>query len=77
MNFIIKRPRIADIKNAGRFPTPQGMRHIPRETNVGVPAEWSGGAIFSNIGKVTLNPDIELITGMAVVRKRIVGGKAY
>jgi hypothetical protein len=42
-----------------------------------VSAEWSGGAIFSNIGKVTLNPDIELITAMAVIGKRIVGWKAY
>ena len=75
MNFIIKRPWIADIKNAGRFPTLQGVRHIPRETNVGVPAERRGGAIFSNIGKVSLDPDIEFVTGMAVVGKRKVGGE--
>ncbi len=76
MNFIIERPRIADIKNAGRFPTPQGVWYIRRETNVGVPAERSGGAIFSNRGKVTLDPDIELITGMAVVGKRRVSARS-
>jgi hypothetical protein len=77
VDFIIERPRIADIKHAGRFPTLQGVWHIPRETNVGVPAERRGGAIVSNIGKVPLDPDVELITGMAVVGKRIVGGEAY
>ena len=58
MNFIIERSRIADVENAGRFATPQGVRHIPRQTNIGVPAERCRGAIVGDIGKVPLDPDI-------------------
>ena len=76
VNLIIKGPRIADVKHAGGFSTAQGVRHIGRETDVSLPAERGGGAIFSNIGKVPLDPDVDLITGMAVVGKREVGGKA-
>jgi hypothetical protein len=35
-----------------------------------------GRPIVRNIGKVTLQPDIQLITGMAVIREGIVGGEA-
>jgi hypothetical protein len=49
MNFIIKGARIADVKHAGRFVTPQGVWHIPREPNVSVPAERGRRAIGSDI----------------------------
>src|SRR5678815_828348 len=48
-------------------------RHVPRETNIGMPAERCRGAILCDIGKVPLDPDIELVTGMDVVGKGIVG----
>jgi hypothetical protein len=52
------------------------MRHAPWKTNVALPAEIGGGAIFCDIGKVPLDPDIELVTGMAVVWEGIVSGEA-
>src|SRR5215510_6250958 len=75
VNCIIERPRIADIKNARRFPTPQGVWHIPRQANVGVAAERRHSAIGRDIGKVSLDPDIEFVTRMAMVGKCIMGGK--
>ena len=73
MNFIIERSCIADVEHAGRFATPQGVRHVPWQTNIRVPTERCRGAILCDIGKVPLDPHIELVTGMAVVRKGIVG----
>jgi hypothetical protein len=77
MNFIVERSRIADVKNAGRFPTSQGVWDIPRQPNIGLPAERRRGAIGRDIGKVPLDPDIELMTGMTVVGKRRVRGEAH
>jgi hypothetical protein len=77
MNCIIERARIADVKDAGCFATPQGVRHVPRQPNVGLPAERRRGAIGRDVGKIPLDPDIELITRMTVVGKRIVRGEAH
>ena len=47
--------------------------NIGREINIGVTTQRGSGPIFGNIGKVPLNPDIELVTGMAMIGKRIIG----
>jgi hypothetical protein len=53
------------------------VRHASWKTDVALPAQIGGGAICSDIGKIPLDPDIELVTGMAVVGKRIVRGKTH
>src|SRR5262245_4299051 len=71
----IEWPCIADIKHAGHVATPQGVWYVPRQTNVGVPAEWCGGAIGRDIGKVPLDPDITLVTCMAMHGKGRASGE--
>src|SRR5688572_15910898 len=52
------------------------MRHTAGQTDVRLSAERRGRPIGCDIGKVPLQPDIQLITGMAMVGKRIVGRQA-
>jgi hypothetical protein len=73
VDFIIKWPCIADVKYTGSSPTAQCVWNMWREINISVTAQRGGGPIFGNIGKVPLNPDIELVTGMAMIGKRIMG----
>jgi hypothetical protein len=53
------------------------MRHTSGKTNEGLSAEIRRCAVFSDIGKVALDPDNELVTYMAVVGKRIVGRESH
>lgn len=73
MDFIIKRPSIADVKHAGPFPAAERVRHLGRETDVGGATQRGGGPIRGNIGKVALDPDIEFLTGVTMVGKGVIG----
>ena len=53
------------------------MRHTSGKTNEGLSAEIRRCAVFSDIGKVALDPDNELVADMTVVGKRIVGRESY
>ena len=73
MDFIIKRAGIADVKHAGPLPTAERVRHLGRETDVSGATQWGRCPIGGDIGKVPLDPDIEFLTGMTMVRKGVVG----
>jgi hypothetical protein len=72
MDFVIKRPGIADVKHTGPVPTAERVRHLRRETDVGGAAQRGRRPISGDIGKVPLDPDIEFLTGMTMVGKGVV-----
>src|SRR5262245_11142342 len=73
MDFVIKRPGIADVKHTGPVPTAERVRYLGRETDVGGATQRGGGSISGDIGKVPLDPDIEFLTSMTMVGKGVVG----
>src|SRR5918996_1185343 len=69
--------RIAEIKDTRLGSTGERMRHTAGKADVGQPAQRGAGAIRRDISEVSLEPDIELVAGVTVVRKCIVRRQSY
>jgi len=75
MNGVIKWLCIAHVKHTRPFPTTECVRHLGRQTDVGGATQRGRGPIGGDIGKVSLDPDIEFLTAMTMVGKGVVGGQ--